>query len=108
MENMTSRIERLVEDAVNRLAVGWSPDTMCFNVSFTWTPLPEKGLVPAYNIILTGPSPIIGQALTHLHILEDGRPTQKDIDGIIIACLASLNEQKAKVLSLSNGRKTNG
>jgi hypothetical protein len=99
----------MVEDAIGRFKLGLE---VSYDIGFGWGPggPPSPGAPPqlmlAYWIVVSIKSPLLGQGpISHVSVMQNFMPTQKDIDEVIMQGCISLRDSKAKVMTLGNGQE---
>lgn len=106
--NLGDRLREMVPELVRQHKLGFP--VVYWDVSFSWGPLGNGQMGPAYWLLLTTPSPLLGQPpLNHLSMIPLVIHTVPELENVVIAAMEVLREAKAKTLTIPNGDgKQNG
>jgi hypothetical protein len=98
-----------VQTSIEKYKLGL--DIVGYDVSFGWGPggPPAPGqppqLIMAYWIVISIRNPLLGQPpISHIGVMPNFTPTQKEIDDLVMQSLGQIRETKAKVLAVGNGQ----
>jgi hypothetical protein len=99
-ERITEQVAAIVEDVIDRAAPGQG---IAYEVALVLMPGPEGRPQPLLAVVLTIPSPVLGQGLANTMLIPSLAPEAEQLEGALRNAIEGLQQQRSVMLAGSNG-----